>query len=56
MGIFSAGSVVKNLSVNVGDTVSVPASGRSPRLGKDTNFRILAKKILGQRRLVSNSK
>ena len=33
-GDFSGGSVVKNSPANVGDTGSVPVSGRSPGEGK----------------------
>ena len=30
---FPGGSLLKNLSINVGDTGSIPGSGRSPAVG-----------------------
>ena len=35
---FPGGSVVKNLPANVGDTGSIPGSGRSPGGGNDNPF------------------
>ena len=46
---FPGGSVVKNLPANVGDTGSIPGSGRSPGGGNDNPFQYSCLKNLMDR-------